>query len=72
MNQLSNIISIGDRAIDVLLKHQTLNKLHEVDILIEPVINPILSIDLTQRDELITMGEKAAREVIEKIRELTN
>ncbi len=69
-NRPHNIFSIADRAIDVMLKHQTRAKASLIDVLIEPVQECISSFDMKRKKDLISMGREATIRALPRIREL--
>ncbi len=63
------IVGIADRCIDLLLKQQINSIKNKIDIYIEPISDNIMSFDLHRKNDLIQMGEKATRAIIETIRD---
>lgn len=65
-----NVLTVADRALDILLKRQTLANCAGIDLLIEPVTEYVNSFEMGRKADLVRMGAYAAKDAIPQIKQL--
>ncbi len=70
VNNVNNIFDIIIVAVDIMERELKKHRLIHGDVLIQPQVGHILPSDFGKADELISLGEAAARDSLPQIREL--
>jgi NTE family protein len=71
-DSLRTMLDITDQTFDILMKSTLDEQRHRCDIYIRPDLPDVNTLDFSNVQDIIDMGEKAAREHIDQIRSLVN